>query len=218
MRNQFTFFLLFFTLTLSAQLGVSGSANFHQARTTFFDGLENANPYELETGWEVAVNYWFRLPTKRVEFLPTVYYAKANSNDFFQNSVTEIGIQAKVNIYPFDFGGDCDCPTFGKQGPQLQKGFFVQFAPGFAMYQPKSSQLETENRSGVTFGLGMGLDIGLSNFMTLTPILAARYGFTPYTDVQFTDVNGMNIGTDQPELTTFQAGVLISFRFDHKKY
>jgi hypothetical protein len=218
MRTLITLIALCCGLSVSAQLGVVANANFNDTRSTFFDGQEGPDPQELENGWEVGLNYWFRLPQKRIEFMPTVYYAATEFTGGLGQGFTEAGFQFKVNIYPFDFGGDCDCPTFGKQGPQLQKGFFFQVAPGYALYMPEDSFVEYENKSGFTMAAAVGLDIGLSNLVTITPVAGIRYGFSSYADVFYTDVNGQPFGTDDPSLTTFQAGLQVSFRFDHRKY
>jgi hypothetical protein len=218
MRTLLTLIALSCGLTLSAQLGVIANANFNDTRSTFFDGREGGAPLELDNGWEVGLNYWFRLPQKRVEFMPTVYFGTTKFTGIQDQGFSEAGIQFKVNVYPFDFGGDCDCPTFGKQGPQLQKGFFFQLAPGYALYMPEDNNIVFENKSGFTLAGAMGLDIGLSNLVTLTPVAGVRYGFSSYADIPYTDVNGEEIGTDDPSLTTFQVGLQVSFRFDHRKY
>jgi hypothetical protein len=150
--------------------------------------------------------------------MPTVYYGTTTFTGDQDLGFSEAGFQFKVNVYPFDFGGDCDCPTFGKQGPQLQKGFFIQLSPGYALYMPEDIISEFGNKSGFTMGGGVGLDIGLSNLVTITPVAALRYGFSSYADVPYVDVNGDAIGIDDPSLTTFQVGLQVSFRLDHRKY
>lgn len=218
MRLFLTPVLFFFTLSLCAQVGISGNANFHQFRTNA-NTTQTQNPYEqLDNGWEIGVNYWFRLPTKRVEFMPTLYYGFAKFSLDNTRGLHEAGFQLKTNIYLFDFGGDCDCPTFGKQGPQLQKGFFLQLSPGYAFYHAEGIFGQAQNNTGFTLGAGMGLDIGLSNLLTLTPIVAVRRGFSTYSKIETSDVVGFDMGTDDTRLTTFQAGIQLSFRFDHQKY
>jgi hypothetical protein len=221
MRTLFILIALCCGFSLSAQIGVIANANFNDTRSTYLDGVVGANPLELENGWEVGLNYWFRLPQKRVEFMPTIYFANTeftgDRDDGYQG-FSEVGVQFKVNVYPFDFGGDCDCPTFGKQGPQLQKGFFLQVSPGYALYMPEDSFVEYENKSGFTMGVAVGLDIGLSNLVTITPVAGIRYGFSPYAEVFYADMNGQPEGIDDPSLTTFQAGLQVSFRFDHRKF
>ena len=173
-------------------------------------------PYD--NGYEVALNYWFRLPTKRVEFLPTVYYSTASG----ELDWTQYGVQFKTNIYPFDFGTDCDCPTFGKQGPQLQKGLFLQLAPGVARHQyelPAPGLTISESSVGFTMAGALGLDIGVSNLLTLTPSAGIRYadlGVNPY---EYSDNTGMDRGADRSShLLTTQLGLQLTFRLDKKRY
>lgn len=226
MRLFFTTTLLFLaTQFIQAQIGITSNVNFHGVRTNENTSQSGFDPYEeLDTGWEIAVNYWFRLPGKRVEFMPTLYYGFTRFDENFTSGLNEglheAGFQFKTNIYPFDFGGDCDCPTFGKQGPQLQKGFFLQLSPGFTYYRTENvfvQEAEAQEHTGFTLGAGIGLDIGLSNFLTLTPLVAVRRGFGVYSKVNVSDMVG-TLYYDEDKLTTFQAGLQLSFRFDHKKY
>lgn len=217
-------FLLLLTLlagatTLSAQFGVSGYYNMNSnTDRAFADLTAGFDPFEVENGYEAAVHYWFRLKNKRVEFLPTAYFAfaetPATDSDF-----NEIGFQFKTNVYVFDFGGDCDCPTFGKQGPALEKGFFLQLSPGVARYTfgPDAS-INTESRTSFTLGGGIGLDIGVSNLLTITPFAGVRYGLNSNSEVQFTDVNGQPTGVGQANLLTTQLGLTVTFRLDKKRY
>ncbi|MEM1221080.1 MAG: hypothetical protein AAGH79_19320, partial [Bacteroidota bacterium] len=159
---------LCFSGLLSAQFGVATFANFQSNDWTF--PVDDNSPSLLnEIGGEVAVHYWFRLPKKRVEFQPTLYFGSTSGNGF-DGGMKEFGFQFKTNIYLFDFGTDCNCPTFGKQGPSLQKGFFVQLSPGYAIYDLEIPTANLENTSGFTFGGGVGIDFGLSNLLTITPI------------------------------------------------
>ena len=225
MRLFTSLFLAFFAVfSLHAQLGVQATANFHNSSSVFLTGVGEVNVPELETGAELAVNYWFRLPKQRVEFLPTLYYAQtsddwsAPDDNFY---LKEIGFQLKTNIYPFDFLGDCDCPTFGKQGPQLQKGFFLQLSGGYSVYRG-NADVEVASGpiggNGFTYGGGIGLDIGISNLVTITPIASVRVGTGPYQELEIPNFNGQITAADGPRLTTFQLGILTSFRFDHKRY
>ncbi len=217
MRSLLVVLGLLAVACLPAQIGVIGSGSFPTIRSTFFDGIATDEALKMDNGYEVGLNYWFRLPTKRVEFMPTIYYGSANYSSPATGKFSEVGVQFKTNIYPFDFGGDCDCPTFGKQGPQLQKGFFLQLSPGYALYR-SSGIGETDNRTGFTLGGGVGLDIGLSNLVTITPVASVRHGFSPFMEVVYTDINGQDSGLDEPKLTTFLLGLQLSFRLDHKRY
>ncbi len=222
MTRLLTFLFLLCSASGFAQLAVSTSANFSQTRWEV-DNEQVENLLDWKVGNELALGYWFRLPEKRVEFLPTVYFAgnstEANSIDQSTVKLKEYGFEFKVNIYPFDFGGDCDCPTFGKQGPQLEKGFYLQLSPGYAVYDLNGEGLELDSGNGFTYGGGVGLDIGVSNLLTITPYANARVGTgLLLNDLVVTDVNGQNLGVRQPKLTTFQVGIRALFRFDHRRY
>ena len=66
---------------------------------------------EHTSGLALAFDYWFRLKQKRLEFLPTLYY----TNHYSAYKIKNIGFQFRTTIYPFDFAGDCNCPTFSKE-------------------------------------------------------------------------------------------------------
>ncbi|MTB51000.1 hypothetical protein [Lewinella sp. W8] len=214
MRFPLLVLLLCTGLFAKAQFGVSSFYNLNQ--TVWSGPADQLTDAELlDNGIEFAAHYWFRLPQKRVEFQPTLYYAAANTA-LADGRYGEYGFQFKTNIYLFDFGTDCDCPTFGKQGPQLQKGFFVQLSPGYAFYRWDNG-LNVENTSAFTFGGGVGIDFGISNLLTLTPLVSARYGTGPFVDFRFTDVNGEPVD-GSPKSLAYQLGLQATFRLDKRRY
>lgn len=132
----------------------------------------NAGNYQ---GMHFGVDYWFRLPQKRVEFFPEFSYEKYNQ-DFgdFKDEISTLNFYFNTNFYLFDFEGDCDCPTFSKGGDFFEKGFFIQVSPGISYFTstfgPESEGIEDKNfHFGV--GLGAGIDIGISDFLTITPLV-----------------------------------------------
>ncbi|MEM7574278.1 MAG: hypothetical protein AAF433_15340 [Bacteroidota bacterium] len=216
--------LLGLLLPLRAQFGIS--AVYTVPQVSFADGsIENF----LDDGLEFSANYWFRLKEKRVEFLPTISYVKYNYSDrevigqepLFPATFREIGFQFHTRIYPFDFGTDCDCPTFGKQAPALEKGFFIQLSPGISWLEdvnsirPPDQEDEQQASSFLpTIGVAVGLDFGLSNLVTLSPIAGFRYsiGDAPnaleYNSAVATDDN----------YSKFFAGLHLGIRLDEKRY
>lgn len=219
MRYLLFFCCLAIATPITAQFGVTVAVNQpvdpdHTARNLEIIG-QRFNP-----GPEVALNYWFRLPKQRVEFLPTVHYG---SKRWRTNNTTvglnEFGGQLKINVYPFDFLGDCGCPTFGKQGPQLQKGFYVQVAGGYAISEaPLVFSDDDRYRGTIIYGGGLGIDIGISNLLTITPQLNFRRATEPFLELEFSTVDGEVFSTDQPGLVTYQLGLQATFRLDHEKY
>ncbi|MGB4960884.1 MAG: hypothetical protein WBO36_15490 [Saprospiraceae bacterium] len=142
-----------------------------------------SNSTLLKSGIEAGLDYWFRLKNRRIEFLPELAYSFA-SNESPNASINKISYQAfhinfNTHIYALDLEGDCDCPTFSKQGPSIQKGLFFHFTPGLGYYQASISENETatptlisNKASGlmVRLGIGLGLDLGINDFLTITPM------------------------------------------------
>lgn len=206
-------FILLFTVTGRSQVGVVATYNINNVNKEIND-IANAIPYE--NGFEGGINYWFRLTKKRIEFFPTLYYASSRGSYDW----TELGFQFKTNFYLFDFGTDCDCPTFGKQGPQLQKGFFVQLSPGVAYHRLNlPGGIPDQNNFVPTIGGAVGVDIGVSNLLTVTPLVGVRHTLGSIIDFEYTDGNGNLFDVeDRQRLTSVQLGLQATFRFDKKRY
>ncbi|OAV45352.1 hypothetical protein [Lewinella sp. 4G2] len=213
-------FLLLLVLCCSvpaaAQFGVSAFYNVNNLDVPQNDAWPEGRYADLDNGPELQLNYWFRLPNQRIEFQPTLFFSRAGLRESNQSTTySSIGLQMEVNVYPFDFGGDCDCPTFGKQGPALQKGFFIQGSAGFAIDVLGSSLFDNAG-GGLVYGGGAGLDIGISDLITLTPTATIRRS-DPYRNIALVDQNGEDAGTPN-KLLTYQLGLQATFRFDHKRY
>lgn len=115
--------------------------------------------------------------------MPEVYFAYNNTSldqDIF-NSMTfsRIGFNFNTHLYPLDFEEDCDCPTFSKEGPGIQKGFFFHVSPGIAYdnFGMKTDVGDVNENSVINFKLGggIGLDIGINDMVTITPIYTYNY-------------------------------------------
>jgi len=205
--------LLFSTLILftnnfaTAQFGLSAKyqMNSHSGWDEAFDGEKNIMPSSIEFG----LNYWFRLKNKRVEFLPELTYATASSDysdtgfavELSQSKRTSYGIGINTHVYPLDFAGDCDCPTFSKDGNLVSKGFHwivntsiishsienMFYAPINGAREP-SIIVEGDKQISFRAGLGAGLDIGITELITVVP-------YALYT---------RNFGVKAPNLTTIE--------------
>lgn len=179
--------LFVFTDTVHAQFGARVKYNnmaFSDWETALNKFDNNSNQSLFNHGFELGLDYWFRLKKRRVEFMPEVSYASASTSypsnlglDRVNLSVFNFNFHSQ--IYALDMEGDCDCPTFSKQGPSLNKGLFFHFTPGLGYYTTNTSLSEGNSRSfgeaqGIVFraGLGVGLDLGVSDLITITPILS----------------------------------------------
>ena len=135
-KLPFLIAFLFSLQTLQAQYGISlaykpiNADNWEQIISKH--QLNAADAEALGNGIQFGIDYWARLKNYRVEFLPELNFSRFTR--FWANEdgvITEekinsnfLGLHLNTNFYVFDFKGDCDCPTFSKQGNDLQKGFF----------------------------------------------------------------------------------------------
>lgn len=159
-----------------------------------------------EMGGEVAGHYWFRLKNLRIEFYPEISYSSYNHNEFaYTRDITydwtQWGVGVPIRIYPLDLKSDCDCPTFSKQNDLIKKGLFLLVSPGYYLstrmnFEVNESDWSTppdvvstwESNFGLAFGVG--LDIGLSDLVTLSPavqyspFLGKKEGLTEWIDYE----------------------------------
>lgn len=240
MKKLFLFpvVLLLFSIGLHAQIGVSfGFVNYDtpgwneriESNASF---VGNSTSFD-SNGFQYGIDYWFRLKQKRIEFMPEISFYQLNAfvesethPDFgYSADMTASFFQLHFNtqIYPFDFAGDCDCPTFSKDGDVFKKGLFIRLAPGlsYGSYKEERAELtfagsttNTVKEIGVTPTLraGVGLDIGVSDFITITPIIQ----YTHTLPTEGFSVLGTELNDDlvSSEVTQLYFGVRFGFRFD----
>ncbi|GJM31379.1 MAG: hypothetical protein DHS20C18_03800 [Saprospiraceae bacterium] len=186
-RNLAICLSIAFTLPLNAQIGFNGTYFMPQAETlSTVNGTDEG--FELQAnGPAFGINYWFRLKNKRIEFLPELNYSLSKQNleaQDFDAKIQFFNFYFNTRIYFLDFGGDCDCPTFSKEGPTLEKGLFLQLSPGYSYfkqeYQFGEETPEDADGSSFSLGAGLGFDLGINDFVTITPMGGLRYlpGYT----------------------------------------
>ncbi len=217
---------LFFALSVSAQFGVKGSYHFSDAADWKVPTNNGTSTESLiGNGWSVGVDYWFRLKNYRMEFLPELNFSQLNQqvdNAEWSNQVNFSSFFFNTNIYLFDFKGDCDCPTFSKQGPRLEKGFFLQVSPGLTFAQ---SEIEFNGNTlkaddlAVSIGLGAGLDLGVSDLVTVSPMAGFRYfpniSWDSLAGTPDDEVPSLAVEDTSSSLTQWYAGIRIGFRLDY---
>jgi hypothetical protein len=202
---------------ISAQYGI----NFRYAINDYSELNNIVTPQNdnkvFHTSFEVGIDYWARLKNYRIEFFPeiSVNTSKTNINQFEIDYLQKTGLKFLVNtrFYPFDFLGDCDCPTFSKQGNWLSKGFFLFVGPGlnWEKYEGNIDVIDMNNFTW-SIGTGIGLDVGINDFITLSPSIAYRYN----SNVDWKELARM-IGITNLEFnyTQIQFGLRIGIRFDY---
>lgn len=180
-------------------------------------------------GFAVGLEYWFRLKKYRVEFFPGIWYnhrqeytvdvlSLPDQGDFIHAS-NYFSLQLATTFYPLDFEGDCNCPTFSKQGNLIKKGFFLQVVPELGLFNGTTNTVtiagpvETTSSSYLfAMGIGAGLDIGITDLITISPIFRLTY----YPSVDWEDFSaGGELGTSS--FLAKQFGIRLSFRPDYLK-
>ncbi len=179
-----------------------------------FGTLLNESPYP-SAGWQVGMDYWFRLKKRRIEFTPEVSFANfKQSFSGGEMAMRQFGFHFNTAVYLFDLASDCNCPTFSKDGNVLGKGFFLEVSPGITYL---SNEFAGETTVGpyypeksMAFGgsIGAGLDIGFSDLFTVTPL--ARFYFYPSTNSLD---NLQPEGIEETEVKQIFAGLRFRFHF-----
>lgn len=178
--------LLFFSISAYGQFGVSARIqnNTNKTWNNNYQSVADTSQTLFSSSYEFGVNYWFKLKEYRVEFLPELSYAVSETNPLFSalnvasHTRQSFYFNFNVQIYPLDFIGDCDCPTFSKEGNTLTKGFYWLFSPGIAfhnlsttMAEGVSAEIADANITSLRIGGGAGVDLGINNMLTVSPFL-----------------------------------------------
>ncbi|NBC06465.1 MAG: hypothetical protein GVY26_04660 [Bacteroidetes bacterium] len=222
---RYTLLLLAFTAlsatTLQAQLGIRAGYNMNDAPDWVFEGDFTSQADLLSDGYSFGIDYWLPMQSYRVDFLPELNYGR-----FTENALTEaqwFSFFLNTHFYFLDFEGDCDCPTFSKSGGAFQKGLFFQLSPGVTYQNATVNELENEDTEGFwsySIGAGLGLDIGVSDFFTITPIVSYRY-FLP-SDWQALGIYENDdpllpqVRSSESAINQIYTGVRLGFRFDQR--
>ncbi len=224
-NSTLSLFFLFCVTGLWAQLGINGTYFMPKAKVLTAEGVPQGEGVEFApNGPAIGVNYWLRLKNKRVEFLPELNYTFSNQNLEtlnFDAKTQFFSFYFNTRIYFLDFAGDCDCPTFSKEGPTLEKGLFLQLSPGVS-YVTQNYEWGVKTReadfAAFSIGAGLGFDIGINDYVTVTPFGGLRY-FPNYNwnlDNFFNLANPEEPVTSEPEaLISWYAGLHIGLRFDN---
>lgn len=220
----FLFSFLGISFFAQAQIGINGAYRFNDAENwklvNALSGMEKAKL--LGNGYSLGIDYWFRLKNSRVEFLPEINFSISD-----QELDNEVKLQTKfyslffnTNIYFLDFSGDCDCPTFSKDGNSLEKGLFLQISPGISYLQENMNSPENKaNANDFAFSIAaaLGFDLGLSDLITLTPIAGVRYYPSATWEGLATANRGikeLEIGGETSSIVQVFSGIRLGFRFD----
>lgn len=208
------------------QIGARIKYNFNNFSD--WNGFTNDRGQEIDfypSNLEISLDYWFRLKNYRLEFTPELSYGLLSKtvNSVRSSNFTYFSFLFNTQIYAFDFAGDCDCPTFSKQGPSLNKSLFFNVSPG-VLYSlinvtEGDDSLYDNQAFSVRLGLGLGYDIGINDLVTITPIVS--YFLT--NELTHRPISSILSGTlsDPPlqssSLNQLQFQIRVGFRPDYVK-
>lgn len=90
-------------------------------------------------------------------------------------SLRQIDVSLSSKIFLLSLEADCDCPTFSRDAGLLEKGFYVEFIAGASSYNATLKDVYEVNDKGIglKLGIGMGIEIGINDQVTVSPY--ARY-------------------------------------------
>ncbi len=187
---------------------------------------------------EIGLAYWFKLKERRVEFHPGLIYATSTSAEStidgpnYNYDWQSFYVELPVQIYPLDFEGDCNCPTFSKQGSVIEKGAFVFATPavGYHLLDGRNSDTTiagmgeevSANNTGVNVRatIGIGLDLGIGDLITITPqlgyALGTSLGWDLLNELDRIDDTVDNVDSES-SYTQFLPAIRLSFRPDYLK-
>ena len=207
--------------SVKAQFGIGG--RYATIQDGYWTDVLGAVNSDLENQLaSVGVLYWFRLKQKRIEFLPEAgaYWSlNTYTNTGPSNTLTGLYAQVNIDVYFLDFGSDCNCPTFSKQGDLLKRGLFVEVSPGveFRKFEVGDGEF---NRAVPRFYGGLGFDIGISDLLTVTPTVgmsiltgSAWDGLEEFLDIDGSIFDQHSRNRD----VVFNAGLRVLFRPDYTR-
>lgn len=225
-----TSILIATSLSINAQFSVSAKYSFNSFPEweSLLDGSETLDKRFLEDGFEYGLSYWFRLKNYRVEFMPEVSYQNLKAFGMLtgEQALEKESFFLTFNtlVYTLDITGDCNCPTWGKDGSFIKKGFFVGVNPGIG-YHSMSDFIQigdepiitTVNKLAFRIGVSSGLDIGIAKWITLTPYATLNYTPALTWENLPNIVNSTKPGDVPTDIIQIQPGLRLTFRPDYLK-
>ena len=179
----------------------------------------------LTNGYSFSVDYWIRPQNFRLEFFPELGYETITTSVSHIEETSSYSVNAfraglNMHFYPFDFRGDCDCPTFSKEGDFFQKGFFLLLRPSYSYFDKdmNADGATNSHRSGsAQFAGGIGLDFGISDLITVTPIIQYVYSVGVNWEGFSSTLGIIHIQPpdENASVTQFQAGLRLGIRLDY---
>lgn len=219
--------VIFLPIVAQAQFGLDVNYGIHNYRDwdNSLSEIVTENDKIFNNGLRVGLDYSFRPIKKRMEMTIGASYGTQSSEYGVQDlklnfKMNDIRIEIKNNFYIYDFEEDCNCPTFNKSGETFKKGFFFQTILGASLQQHSLERVGTDSfeddNISFIFGGGVGFDIGISSFLTITPYLNYQFGLNNKLIV-LQELSSENLDYSTTH-RSFNFGIRFGFRRDYKKW
>ena len=219
MRGYLITCIFLLPIICSGQIGIRSfyQLNSAPAWNDFFSNVRGEDTRLYPRSLSVAVDYWFRLPDQRIEFYPYISFHEAKQSlpngaaPPIEIGLRQLGVGVYSHIYPLDLVSDCICPTFNKEGGLLKKGLFIVLGAG-ADYSQKNLNQRGYYDGNIDFktSVGLGLDIGISELITISPIVQFQY----YPSVSWHELSS-EVNNVESSLQQWQLGLRLGLRPDY---
>ncbi|HSF88566.1 MAG TPA: hypothetical protein VLA46_04065 [Saprospiraceae bacterium] len=176
-----------------------------------------------QDGIQASLEYSFRLKQNRIEFHPGLGYRFTFKEDSYDGYFTAFDFDINTAVYPFDFEGDCDCPTWSKDGTLIKKGFFLELSPGISyqtLHRDKFISLGDPQPEPIQssaflfkFSAAAGLDIGITEQFTLTPM----FSYTLLTGNEWEGLLRSGSSGNLDDYAYLGAGLRLAYKPDPKR-
>lgn len=227
MRLFFASLVLFlFSNTAFAQLqgGISG-AYFNQTLPEWEAAVfgNRSNESLLKNGFAQEVDLKIAgFENYRIQFhlnAGTTFSKTSLTDRTFQLRQIDLALSSKIFLLSLE--ADCDCPTFSRDAGLLEKGFYVEFIAGASSYNAQLRDVIEVNDKGfgLKLGLGIGLEIGINDQITVSPYVRYnRFFNNEWSGLQaaIVDLDNAepNIGSDISPINQISAGIRLGISLE----
>jgi len=193
----------------------------------FYAGQDDNNAEKIfEHAFAIGAAYRIFPSEVRMGFLPELSFAYALENrksEFQQGKYVyrQIAFALPFQVFPFDLYGDCNCPTFGKENDFFKRAFFLKFIPeidyqvlSYTNELNLSHEPDYTNNTAFSLGVGMGLNIALTQLLTLSPEISYHNVFSEKWG-GLASLHGLAESLDKTSANNLRFGLRLSFYFNN---